>query len=287
MSESTQFTNDTQKFTNVTEKDKALFHMVTAGDKYFYSLCMILNTYLDHKNKTKGDTRLWFPTTEIVNHIKEPRTMNQVMERLRLAASLMNGTNDMFWCYLHGIHCLPPHDFEIIGYKTYQDMFELLDLPELTTSEGSKSKCSELLRQTVFKYDEELDLELNEKKRNYIHSLMQLNTLDPQTRHRWIADFPRFYFHSIELDSETEHQPMITHYFERMEYILNTLTKFKNVLSNVELEMQERPNVKAAGQKKYRISVFGKPRSYIPDNVLFFKNKNDDQRVKEVKNEKT
>ncbi|GMG39305.1 unnamed protein product [Ambrosiozyma monospora] len=50
--------------------------------------------------------------------------------------------------------------------------------------------------------------------------------------------------------------------------------------------MQERPNVKAAGQKKYRISVFGKPRSYIPDNVLFFKNKNDDQRVKEVKNEK-
>ncbi|GME85928.1 unnamed protein product [Ambrosiozyma monospora] len=200
MSESTQFTNDTEKFTNVTEEDKALFHMVTAGYKdNVYSLCMILNTYLDHKNKTKGDTRLWFPTTEIVNHIKEPRTMNKVMKQLRAAASLTDLTSDIFWCYLHGLHCLPPHDFEIVGYKTYQDMFELLDLPELTTSEGSKSKNSELLRQTVFKYDEELDLELSENKMQYIHSLMHLNSWDPQTRQRWIADFPPFTFKSIDL----------------------------------------------------------------------------------------
>ncbi|GMG56107.1 unnamed protein product [Ambrosiozyma monospora] len=127
------------QFPHVTKEDIHLLKHVAKNKDEVYSLVMILNTYIEHKIKTDGATLLWFPTSDIVRHVETPENLYKVMNKLRRAAGDKNGTVDMLWCYLHGIHCLPEHEFEIVGSETYEQMFSFVKSAALSDSRGTNS----------------------------------------------------------------------------------------------------------------------------------------------------
>ncbi|GME81260.1 unnamed protein product [Ambrosiozyma monospora] len=136
--------------------------------------------------------------------------------------------------------------------------------------QGSGSNGTVLLVNTIFHYDDNLNLDLERKKESYINFLKRLNSFEPSMRQEFLDYFPTARFRSLPLHPEhAAHQPLMDFYCERLEYILNFILM---------------GDVKTKGQQSYKIDVLEGSQISKIDNVFWHKTANIDSNTANAEN---